>query len=103
MTAEQEWADKSLVWVRGESQYVELNEPILVRAARAALKDKWDPVSWVVSRMSNLSAAQQGYDFEQICARKVAAALLGNKLHIIDDTGKSLSVERAPDPQIATT
>eukprot|EP00978_Attheya_sp_CCMP212_P019171 scaffold53409_cov59-Attheya_sp.AAC.1 len=45
-SAEQEWADKSLVLVSGESQYVELNEPILVRAVRAAFKDKWDPVSW---------------------------------------------------------
>ena len=98
-----DWADQSLVWVSGSSQSVQLNEPILVQAAKDAFGGGWDPVKWIVSRMSTASAAQQGYDFEQVAARKVAAALLEGKLDIQDANGKSLSITEGPDAQTATT
>ena len=99
---EKEWADESFVWVSGRSQSVELNEPILVHAARDAFGSGWDPVTWIASRMSALSSAQQGYDFEQVAARKVAAGLKLGLLHI-QDAGKPVPVTTAPDPETATT
>jgi hypothetical protein len=54
-------------------------------------------------RMSNLSTAQQGYDFEQIAVRKVAAALLEGTLSITDTGGEALTVSKVPDPQTGTT
>jgi hypothetical protein len=100
---EKEWADKSFVWVSGASQSVKLNEPILVRAAKDAYGKGWDPVNWLVTRMSNLSSAQQGFDFEQIAARQVAAALKDGRLPIKDENGNIHSVEKAPDAQTAMT
>jgi hypothetical protein len=82
---------------------VKLNEPILVRAAKEAYGKGWDPVNWLATRMSNLSSAQQGFDFEQIAARQVAAALKDGRLPIKDENGNIHSVEKAPDAQTATT
>ena len=53
--------------------------------------------------MSNLSAAQQGYDFEQIASRKIATALKDGTLSIPDGAGNTVSIVRAPHEKTATT
>jgi hypothetical protein len=97
------WADESFVWVSGSSQSLELNEPILVRAARDAYGAGWDPVTWLINRAYQASPAQAGFDFEQIAARKVATALGNETLEIKDENGVVQEVKRVLDAQIATT
>ena len=50
-------------------------------------------MEWIVSR-----TAQQGFDFEQIAARKVAEAFADGKLSFGGE-----EIEKAPDPNLATT
>ena len=102
-SSQQEWADESFVWVSGQEQYIQLNEPLLVLAARDAYGDEWNPVKWILGRSSDLSAAQQGFDFEQVAARKVATALKDNVLRIKDDQGATLTVDMVPDEYTAIT
>jgi hypothetical protein len=77
-----------------------LNEPILRKGRKRFIQAD---VAWLVKRMSNLSTAQQGYDFEQIAVRKVAAALLEGTLSITNTGEEALTVSKVPDPQTGTT
>ena len=71
----------------------------MVAALQEALP-AWDPVQWIVNRVRNepaLSPSQEGFDFEQISARKIATALSNGTLRIQDSLGNEVPITQTPD------
>ena len=100
------WADESFFWVTGEENSFELQEPLIVRSSQNAMStlgQGWDPVGWIVARMHQpvISAAQQGFDFEQVAGRKLSTSLSNGEFQIRDSKGAPVPVIEAPDEATA--
>eukprot|EP00549_Striatella_unipunctata_P000050 CAMPEP_0118715742 /NCGR_PEP_ID=MMETSP0800-20121206/27070_1 /TAXON_ID=210618 ORGANISM="Striatella unipunctata, Strain CCMP2910" /NCGR_SAMPLE_ID=MMETSP0800 /ASSEMBLY_ACC=CAM_ASM_000638 /LENGTH=257 /DNA_ID=CAMNT_0006621997 /DNA_START=197 /DNA_END=970 /DNA_ORIENTATION=+ len=94
----QDWADNSFFWVTGVKRTLEVLEPLLVKALQLSMH--WDPVQWIVNRIVNepaISASRQGFDFEQISARKLAMALSNGTMLVRDFDGNTIPISLTPD------
>ena len=73
-------------------------EPLVVKAIQLSMP--WDPIQWIVNRITNepaISASQQGFDSEQISARKLAVALSNGTVRIHDWEGNMVPISLTPD------
>jgi hypothetical protein len=77
---------------------LEVWEPLMVKAIQRSMH--WDPIQWIMNRITNepaMSASQQGFDFEQICARKLAMALSNGSLRFLATGGTEVLISETPD------